>query len=95
MWEETTLRCALGPELPQVSYHDAQGCAKSVRYWAMTATEGAARPQNEVDAVRWLRTADAARLLSAIAIYSPASPRCRHERRRSTSSASGQLGAKL
>jgi 8-oxo-dGTP diphosphatase len=64
VWEETSLRCALGPELPRVSYHDAQGRAKSVRYWAMTATEGEARPQNEVDAVRWLGIDDAARLLS-------------------------------
>jgi 8-oxo-dGTP pyrophosphatase MutT (NUDIX family) len=62
--EETSLRCALGPELPPVSYHDAQGHAKCVRYWAMSATEGEARPQNEVDAVRWIGIADAARLLS-------------------------------
>lgn len=64
VWEETGLRCALGPELPPVSYHDDRGRAKSVRYWAMTATEGEARAQNEVDAVRWLGIADAARLLS-------------------------------
>jgi len=64
VWEETGLRCALGPELPPVSYHDHQGRAKSVRYWAMTATGGEARAQNEVDAVRWLGIADAARLLS-------------------------------
>ena len=62
--EETGLRCALGPELPRVSYRDAQGRAKSVRYWVMSATEGEARAQNEVDAVRWLGIADAARLLS-------------------------------
>ena len=64
--EETGLRCALGPELPRVSYHDAQGRAKSVRYWVMSATEGEARAQNEVDAVRWLGIADAARLLSYV-----------------------------
>jgi 8-oxo-dGTP diphosphatase len=64
VWEETGLRCALGPELPRVSYRDAQGRAKSVRYWVMSATEGEARAQNEVDAVRWLGIADAARLLS-------------------------------
>jgi 8-oxo-dGTP diphosphatase len=63
-WEETGLRCALGPELPRVSYHDHRGHAKSVRYWAMTVAEGEARAQNEVDAVRWLGIPDAARLLS-------------------------------
>ena len=49
-----------------MSYHDAQGCAKSVRYWVMSAIEGEAQAQNEVDAVRWLGIADAARLLSYV-----------------------------
>jgi len=64
VWEETGLRCALGAELPGVSYRDREGRAKAVRYWAMTVVEGEARAQNEVDAVRWLGVADAARLLS-------------------------------
>ena len=64
VWEETGLRCVLGAELPGVSYRDREGRAKAVRYWAMTVVEGEARAQNEVDAVRWLGVADAARLLS-------------------------------
>ena len=54
VWEETNLRCALGGELPPVSYHDRRGRSKVVRYWAMTAVKGEAEPRNEIAAVRWL-----------------------------------------
>jgi 8-oxo-dGTP pyrophosphatase MutT (NUDIX family) len=63
VWEETGLRCALGPELPAVSYRDAGSRAKTVRYWIMTA-DGDAEARNEIDAVRWLGIAAAASLLS-------------------------------
>jgi 8-oxo-dGTP pyrophosphatase MutT (NUDIX family) len=52
--EETNLRCALGPELPSVSYRDRRGRAKVVRYWAMTTVKGVAEPRNEIAAIRWL-----------------------------------------
>jgi 8-oxo-dGTP diphosphatase len=63
VWEETGLSCALGVELPPVSYRDAQGRAKMVRYWTMTA-DGQAEARNEIDDVRWLGLADAAGVLT-------------------------------
>ena len=53
----------LGSELPAVSYRDARGRAKTVRYWTMTA-DGDAEARNEIDAVRWLGIPAAANLLS-------------------------------
>jgi len=64
VWEETNLRCALGWELPPVSYHDRRGRAKIVRYWAMTAVKGEAEPRNEIAAVRWLGIEAALSLLT-------------------------------
>jgi 8-oxo-dGTP diphosphatase len=53
--EETSLLCELGDELAVSEYHDAAGRPKRVRYFAMTPPAGAeAKPQNEIDAVRWL-----------------------------------------
>jgi 8-oxo-dGTP diphosphatase len=54
VWEETNLRCALGAELPPVTYIDRRGRTKIVRYWAMTVVQGEAQPKNEIAAVRWL-----------------------------------------
>jgi 8-oxo-dGTP diphosphatase len=62
--EETGLSCALGGELPSVWYRDRRNRPKRVRYWAMTILRGSAQPLNEVDAVRWLGIADAARTLT-------------------------------
>ena len=62
--EETGLRCALGSELPSVSYRDRKDRPKRVRYWAMTILRGIAQPLNEVDAVRWVTVAEAARTLT-------------------------------
>jgi 8-oxo-dGTP diphosphatase len=62
--EETGLRCVSGTELAGTSYVDRKGRPKSVRYWAMTVTDGAFEPGTEVDEVRWLRVDDAAALLS-------------------------------
>lgn len=62
--EETGLACELGEEVAVVSYEDAAGRPKRVRYFAMTPRPGAlAAAQNEVDAVRWL-TRDALHVLS-------------------------------
>jgi len=62
--EETNLRCALGWELPSVSYHDRRGRAKVVRYWAMTVVKGEAEPRNEIAAIRWLGVEVALSLLT-------------------------------
>ena len=62
--EETGLRCEMTSELPSVSYHDRRGRLKVVRYWAMTAERGRARPCNEIDAVRWLSIDSAESLLT-------------------------------
>ena len=58
--EETSLRCALGPEIGRVSYRDQRGRPKSVRYWGMQVGVGEASPRHEVHAVRWVTLARAA-----------------------------------
>ena len=64
--EEVGLRCRLGEELPPVHYRDNKGREKAVRYWLMEPEPGAApfTPNHEVDEMRWVSPADAARLLS-------------------------------
>jgi 8-oxo-dGTP diphosphatase len=62
--EETTLRCALGRELPPTSYVDGKGRPKRVRWWIMRPVGGEAAPAHEVDEVRWVDPGEAARLLS-------------------------------
>lgn len=53
--EETGLHCDLGPELTAISYEDARGRPKHVRYWAMTVVTARHRqPDDEVDGVRWV-----------------------------------------
>lgn len=60
--EETGLQCMLGAELGRTHY-EVRGEPKEVRYFAVAA-EGEARPQNEVDEVRWVEPADALALLT-------------------------------
>jgi len=62
--EETGIRCDLGPELAEVRYRDRNGRDKRVRYWAMQGISGRFKPNREVDGVRWVGLAEAARLLS-------------------------------
>ncbi len=62
--EETGLRCAVGRELPVVSYRDSRGRDKSVRYWLMEVVGGGLRFEHEVDQARWVGVAEAATLLS-------------------------------
>lgn len=62
--EECGLRCALGAELPATRYVDHRGRPKVVRYWTATVVGGAFVPNDEVDEVRWVAPAVAARLLS-------------------------------
>jgi len=62
--EETGLRCRLGPALPTTSHRDRHGRPKVVRYWAMSAIDGRFAPNKEVDAVRWMSTAEAFLMLT-------------------------------
>jgi 8-oxo-dGTP diphosphatase len=62
--EETGLRCELGAELSPTFYDDRKGRAKAVRYWLMEPRDGAFEPNEEVDELRWLAPADAARILT-------------------------------
>jgi 8-oxo-dGTP diphosphatase len=62
--EETGLRCALADELPTISHVDHRQRLKVVRYWLMRPIGGEAAPNNEIDAVRWLSVAEAARMLT-------------------------------
>jgi 8-oxo-dGTP pyrophosphatase MutT (NUDIX family) len=63
--EETSLVCELGPEVAVSEYADSAGRPKRVRYFQMTPAAGSeAKPQNEVDDVRWLQRDAALALLS-------------------------------
>ena len=64
--EETGIRGRLGPELGTVRYTDRHGRPKQVRYWLIDALQGPSDflPNQEIDAVRWCRAADAGKLLS-------------------------------
>jgi len=62
--EETGLLCELGAELASTSYVDGKGRPKVVRYWSMTVLDGAFRPSEEVDELRWLTPDAAAALVS-------------------------------
>ena len=62
--EETGLDCELGEELEPVSYVDAKGRPKLVRYWMMTVVGGEFEPNDEVDDLRWLVPSEAMILLS-------------------------------
>jgi len=57
--EETGLVCTIGEELSATSYLDRKGRLKLVRYWAMTPRAGEFAPNDEVDALEWLRPAAA------------------------------------
>jgi 8-oxo-dGTP diphosphatase len=62
--EETGLTCRLMRFLGHTEYIDRKGRPKAVAYWVMAAEEGSFHPNEEVDEVRWLDTADAMALLS-------------------------------
>ena len=63
--EETGLRCRLGGELPPVRYRDQKDRPKLVRYWLMEVEgDDGFTPNDEVDEVRWIEPAAAARLLT-------------------------------
>jgi 8-oxo-dGTP diphosphatase len=63
--EETGLHCRLGAELPATEYVDTAGRPKRVRWWRMEiGLDDGFEPNDEVDELRWVSPADAARLLS-------------------------------
>jgi 8-oxo-dGTP diphosphatase len=64
VWEETGLRCRLGPEIGAVTYADRFGRPKVVRYWEMTSEGGTFAPSHEVDELRWASLAEAEALLT-------------------------------
>ncbi len=61
VFEETGLRCEVGPEIASTQYRDQQGRPKIVRYWAMEAQGGGFDANHEVDEVRWVPLDEAAR----------------------------------
>ena len=64
VWEETGLRCVLGPELGETRYRDSRGRRKIVRWWRMSIEAGDFVPNREVDEIRWAARGEAAQLLS-------------------------------
>ncbi len=62
--EETGLTCRVERSLGTVSYRDRRGRAKIVRYWVMRPLKGDFSPNDEVDELRWLPPAEAAKLLT-------------------------------
>ena len=64
-WEETGSRPVLGRPLGDISYHVQRPLGrKVVSYFAARADDSAFVPNHEVDELRWLPPAEAARLLS-------------------------------
>ncbi|WP_431683971.1 NUDIX hydrolase [Kitasatospora sp. KL5] len=53
LYEETGMRCVLGPELPTQHYL-VEGRPKEVRYWAASPVVGSFTPGREVDRLEWL-----------------------------------------
>jgi 8-oxo-dGTP pyrophosphatase MutT (NUDIX family) len=64
VFEETCLHCRLGTFVGHTEYRDRKDRPKVVAYWVMEAESGAFRPNNEVDELRWVDLAGAARILS-------------------------------
>ena len=64
--EETGFTVRLGAELPSTHYRDNKNRPKTVCYWAMEPLSGDGKftPNDEIDAIRWLPTAEAVRQLS-------------------------------
>ena len=63
--EETGVVATVGQELPSVTYRDARGRPKLVRYWAMTVgADGGFEPGDEVDELAWVDLDEARRRLT-------------------------------
>jgi len=58
--EETGHRCALGRELPSISYVDPKGRPKRVRYWEMRViADDGFEPNREIDDLAWVSLTEA------------------------------------
>ena len=62
--EETGLVGVLGAWVSDIRYRDHKDRPKLVRYWAMSVASGSFEPNDEVDQIRWLGLAEAAKLLT-------------------------------
>lgn len=64
--EETGHACELSDLVGDITYTDSKGRSKRVRYWTMRVTDGGPgfEPNAEVDELRWVPVAVAARILS-------------------------------
>jgi 8-oxo-dGTP pyrophosphatase MutT (NUDIX family) len=62
--EETGMQCRLVRFIGHTEYIDRKGRPKAVAYWVMAAESGSFTPNVEVDELRWIPLADAARVLS-------------------------------
>jgi 8-oxo-dGTP pyrophosphatase MutT (NUDIX family) len=62
--EETGMSCRLLRFVGHTEYMDRKGRPKAVAYWVMAAEGGSFVPNDEVDELRWLPLAGAARILS-------------------------------
>ena len=63
--EETSLSCSVEEDLGAVTYIDARGRLKIVRYWRMSAPQGAMpEAANEVDVATWVPVGEAEQRLS-------------------------------
>ena len=64
--EETGLVCAVLGKLSPVTYVTPNGNTKRVKYWLMEALSGTFTPNDEVDAVTWLKRSAALTLLTYV-----------------------------
>lgn len=62
--EETGFACRLGPWAGRTTYRDRRDRPKVVDYWVMDVVDGAFRPSEEVDRLRWAAVPAAADLLT-------------------------------
>jgi 8-oxo-dGTP pyrophosphatase MutT (NUDIX family) len=62
--EETGLRCRLDRDLGTVEYRDREDRRKIVRYWVMVPDGGTFTQSDEVDALRWVPSAEVLPLLT-------------------------------
>ncbi len=64
--EETGLVCEVLARLSPVNYITPNGNPKQVKYWLMEAVSGSFVPNDEVDAVTWVKRSQAVSLLTHV-----------------------------
>jgi 8-oxo-dGTP pyrophosphatase MutT (NUDIX family) len=62
--EETGLECRIGTFVGHTEYRDRKDRPKVVAYWVMEVEDGTFRANEEVDELRWVDFAEAARMLT-------------------------------